>query len=99
MSGIGAYSDFGGPPITQIVTSQKNEGLYVTGCHRRMLIAIGEPCYLAIIIGSVVGLIFLLVIGMGEFSAGVSLYFRLFLTCFIRISQNILNVTTYIRSF
>jgi len=63
--GIGAYSDFGGPPITQIVTSQKNEGLYVMGCHRRMLIAIGEPCYLAIIIGSVVGLIFLLVIGMG----------------------------------
>ena len=92
MLGIGAYSDFGGPPITQIVTSQKNEGLYVMGCHRRMLIAIGEPCYLAIIIGSVVGLIFLLVIGMGQFSSGFLFSF----VFFFRISRNLLSILVMI---
>jgi len=63
--GIGEFSSFGGPPITQIVTSQKNEGLYVTGCHRRIIEIIGEGKYLLIIISSVVGLIALIVTGMG----------------------------------
>lgn len=63
--GIGVYADFGGPPLTQIVTSQKNEGVYVIGCHRRLINAIAEPKYLFAIVASVVGLILLLVIGMG----------------------------------
>jgi len=63
--GIGDFSSFGGPPITRIVTSQKNEGLYVTGCHRRIVNIIGETKYLLIIVSSVVGLIVLIVVGMG----------------------------------
>lgn len=63
--GIGEFSDFGGPPITQIVTSQTNEGLYVTGCHRRIIALIGDVKYLLIIVSSVVGLIVLIVVGMG----------------------------------
>lgn len=63
--GIGAYSSFGGPPITRIVTSQKNEGIYVTGCHRRIINIIGESRYLLIIVSTVVGLIVLIVLGMG----------------------------------
>lgn len=63
--GIGEYSDFGGPPITRIVTSQTNEGVYVTGCHRRIINIIGEAKYLLLIVGTVVGLILLIVVGMG----------------------------------
>ena len=64
------YSKFGGPPLTRIVTSQKNEGLYVVGCHRKLINAIADPKYLVSIVGSVVGLILLLVIGMGQSGQG-----------------------------
>ena len=60
------YSSFGGPPLTQIVTSQKNEGVFVVGCHRRIIIAIADPKCLVSIVAVVVGLIILLVVGMGE---------------------------------
>lgn len=63
--GIGRYAHFGGPPLTQIVTKNENEGLYVIGCHRKIISSIADPKYLISIVAIVVGLILLLVIGMG----------------------------------
>ena len=51
--------------MTRIVTSQKNEGIYVTGCHRVLVETIANVKYLVIVVSSVVGLIALLVTGMG----------------------------------
>jgi len=63
--GIKSYAQFGGPPLTKIVTSQNNEGLYVTGCHSKIIALIGKTKVLVGIVGTFVGVISLLVIGMG----------------------------------
>ena len=77
------------------MTSQKNEGLYVTGCHRRIVNIIGETKYLLIIVSSVVGLIVLIVVGMGNgLHSGALLCYRS--SCPVWKIMSVSNCTWYL---